>query len=430
VFIRTEKKGVFRLYANIPPADEVWKKYHDYINPSLADLMKYGGLVAVETKAEGVYVWDDKGNKYIDCLGGYGVFALGHRHPKVVEAVKTWLDKIPLSSKLFLNYPESLLGEKLAGILPGDISYSFFGNSGSEAVEGALKLARMYTGKKKIIYTEGAYHGITMGALSATGREVYRKPFEPLVPGFVKVPFGDADAIEEAIDDDTAAVILEPIQGEGGIVLPPEDYLKRVRDITLQKGVLLILDEVQTGMGRTGAMFASEVYGVVPDIISLGKALGGGVMPIGAFSSTPDIWAAFDPFPIIHESTFGGNPLATIAAVATIDVMQEEDLPTQAKEKGEILMSNLTQLSKVYPDIIKDVRGKGLMIGVEMADEGYGIPMMSFLMEEGVIVAYALNNPKVIRLEPPLIISEKEIDMVVSAWEKALKKMHDFVMSL
>lgn len=418
------------MYDKIPNPEVVWQKYHDYINSALADLMKYGGLVNVEAKAEGVYVWDREGNKYIDCLGGYGVFALGHRHPKVIEAVKTWLDKIPLSSKLFLNYPESLLGEKLAKILPGDIQYSFFGNSGSEAVEGALKLARLYTGKKKIIYTEGSYHGVTMGALSATGRDVYKQPFEPLVPGFVKVPFGDITALEAVLDDDTAAVIIEPIQGEGGIILPPEDYLKNVRDLTKSKGVLLILDEVQTGMGRTGYMFASDLYGIEPDIIALGKALGGGVMPIGAFSSTPEIWSSFDPFPIIHESTFGGNPLATIAAVATIDVMLTEDLPQQARDKGSILLKGLKDLANVYTDVVADVRGVGLMIGVEMQDEGYGIPMMSFLMEEGVIVAYALNNPKVIRLEPPLIISQVEIDKVLEAWNKALKKMKEFVNSL
>ncbi len=418
------------MYDRVPDAAEVWQKYHDHINPVLADMMKYGGLTSVEVKAEGVYVWDDQGNKYIDCLGGYGVFALGHRHPKVVEAVKTWLDRIPLSSKLFLNYPESLLGEKLASILPGDISYSYFMNSGSEAVESALKLARLYTKKKKIIYTDGAYHGVTMGALSATGRDVYREPFEPLVPGFVKVPFGDADAIDQVIDDDTAAVIIEPIQGEGGIILPPEDYLKRVREITRQKDVLLILDEVQTGMGRTGAMFAADLYGVEPDIIALGKALGGGVMPIGAFSSTPEIWSAFDPFPIIHESTFGGNELATIAAVATIDVMVEEDIPSQAREKGEIFMKGLHEFATAYPHVITNVRGKGLMIGVEMKDEGFGIPMMSYLIEEGVIVAYALNNPKVIRIEPPLIISEEEIKQVLNAWERALKKMDEFVKSL
>ena len=418
------------MYDNVPDAAEVWQMYHDHINPVLADMMKYGGLTSIEVKAEGVYVWDDQGNKYIDCLGGYGVFALGHRHPKVVEAVKTWLDRMPLSSKLFLNYPESLLGKKLADILPGDISYSYFMNSGSEAVESALKLARLYTKKKKIIYTDGAYHGVTMGALSATGRDVYREPFEPLVPGFVKVPFGDAAAVEQAIDEDTAAVIIEPIQGEGGIILPPEDYLKRVREITRQKGVLLILDEVQTGMGRTGAMFAADLYGVEPDIIALGKALGGGVMPIGAFSSTPEIWSAFDPFPIIHESTFGGNELATIAAVATIDVMVEEDIPAQAREKGEIFIKGLQEFATAYPHVIADIRGKGLMIGVEMKDEGYGIPMMSYLIEEGVIVAYALNNPKVIRIEPPLIISEKEISQVLDAWERALVKMDGFVKSL
>ncbi len=417
-------------YFHLPPAEKVWQRYHDYLNPALADLMKYGGLVLVEDKAEGVYVWDHEGNRYIDCLGGYGVFALGHRHPRVVEAVKRQLERMPLSSKLFLNHPETLLGEKLAGILPGDIQYSFFANSGSEAVEGALKLARLYTGKPEIIYTEGAYHGVTMGALSATGRDMYREPFEPLVPGFKRVPFGDADAIEKAITEDTAAVIIEPIQGEGGIVLPPENYLKEVREITKKHGVLMILDEVQTGMGRTGKMFAADLYGVEPDIIALGKALGGGVMPIGAFSSTPEIWKAFDPYPVIHESTFGGNPLATIAAVATIDVMLEEDIPTQAAEKGAYMLNGLRQIAGDYPDIVSEVRGKGLMIGLQLKDEGYGIPMMDFLLKRGVIVAYALNNPKVIRFEPPLIITKEQIDMVLEAVSGALDELAKFVESI
>ncbi len=417
-------------YFHLPPAEKVWQRYHDYLNPALADLMKYGGLVLVEDKAEGVYVWDHEGNRYIDCLGGYGVFALGHRHPRVVEAVKRQLERMPLSSKLFLNHPETLLGEKLAGILPGDIQYSFFANSGSEAVEGALKLARLYTGKPEIIYTEGAYHGVTMGALSATGRDMYREPFEPLVPGFKRVPFGDADAIEKAITEDTAAVIIEPIQGEGGIVLPPENYLKEVREITKKHGVLMILDEVQTGMGRTGKMFAADLYGVEPDIIALGKALGGGVMPIGAFSSTPEIWKAFDPYPVIHESTFGGNPLATIAAVATIDVMLEEDIPAQAAEKGAYMLNGLRQIAGDYPDIVSEVRGKGLMIGLQLKDEGYGIPMMDFLLKRGVIVAYALNNPKVIRFEPPLIITKEQIDMVLEAVSGALDELAKFVESI
>ena len=417
-------------YFSLPPAEKVWQRYHDYLNPALADLMKYGGLVLVEDRAEGVYVWDHEGNRYIDCLGGYGVFALGHRHPRVVEAVKRQLERMPLSSKLFLNHPETLLGEKLAGILPGDIQYSFFANSGSEAVEGALKLARLYTGKPEIIYTEGAYHGVTMGALSATGRDMYREPFEPLVPGFKRVPFGDAGAIEKAITEDTAAVIIEPIQGEGGIVLPPENYLREVREITKRHGVLLILDEVQTGMGRTGKMFAADLYGVEPDIIALGKALGGGVMPIGAFSSTPEIWRAFDPYPVIHESTFGGNPLATIAAVATIDVMLEEDIPAQAAEKGTYMLSGLRQIAEDYPDIVSEVRGKGLMIGLQLKDEGYGIPMMDFLLKRGVIVAYALNNPKVIRFEPPLIITKEQIDVVLEAVNGALNELSKFVESI
>jgi putrescine aminotransferase len=315
-----------------------------------------GAEGAVEFRDAGVYTYDSNGKRYLDCLGGYGIFNVGHRHPKVIAAVKAQLDQVCLHSQDLLNPWAAHLASQLAAIAPGDLKYSFFCNSGTEAIEGAIKLARLYSGKAEIISTRNSYHGVSMGALSATGRDVFRKPFEPLLNGFVHVPFGDIKALEAAITDETAAVILEPIQGEGGINVPPEGYLRKVRLLTKKKNVLLILDEVQTGMGRTGRMFACDHEGVVPDILCLAKALGGGVMPIGAFMSTSKIWRVLEPNPSIHNSTFGGNPLACTAASACVEVLLEEHLPARAAVMGNVFKRRLKELQENYPKFIDDVR--------------------------------------------------------------------------
>ena len=399
--------------------EESLEKMRTYHNPSLARLLKFTGYNKVEWKAEGAIVKDVDGKEYIDCAGGYGVFSLGHCHPKVVDAVKEQLDLMCLSAKVFINKPMVDLAEKLAAITPGNLKFSFFCNSGAEAVEGAIKLARMATKKTRIISTINSFHGKTFGALSASGREVYKAPFRPLVEGFIQVPFGDADAIEEAIDGNTAAVILEPIQGEGGIIIPPDDYFTKVRKLCTDNEVLLIIDEIQTGLGRTGKMFAIEHYGVEPDIITLAKALGGGVMPIGAFIGTPKVWSSFAPNPLIITSTFGGNPLACIAASTTIDVVLDEHLAEKAFEMGRYLMEGLRKIRERYPLIISDVRGKGLMIGVELAKEGLGGLIMPEMVRMGITAVYTLNNPKVIRFEPPLVISKEQVDRVLRIVEDA-----------
>lgn len=401
--------------------EESLEKMREYHNPSLARLLKITGYGAVEWEAEGAIVRDVAGKEYIDCAGGYGVFSLGHRHPKVIAAVKEQLDLMPLSAKVFINKPMVDLAEKLARIAPGDLRFSFFCNSGAEAVEGAIKLARLATKKTGIISTINSFHGKTFGALSATGRDIYKAPFEPLVGGFVHVPYGDAGAIEEVIDGDTAAVILEPIQGEGGIVIPEPGYLSEVRRICTDKDVLLIIDEIQTGFGRTGKMFAVEHYGVEPDIMTVAKALGGGVMPIGAFIGTPQVWSAFAPNPLIITSTFGGNPLACAAAGAAIDVIFEENLCEKASEIGRYLFEGLDAIRKKYPLIISEVRGKGLMIGLELTKEGLGGLVMPEMAKNGITAVYTLNNPKVIRFEPPLVITGTQIDRVLEIVEAAIE---------
>ncbi len=409
---------------------ETIDKYEKYINPAVAKLFRFMGLGTVEWEAKENIIRDIDGKEYIDCLGGYGVFSLGHRHPKVVEAVKKQLDYMPLSSKVLLDKPMADLAGLLADITPGDLQYSFIVNSGTEAVEGALKLARIHTGKTKIVSTVNSFHGKTFGSLSATGRELFREPFKPLLSGFSHVPFGDIDALEQAVDDDTAAVIVEPIQGEGGIIVPPDHYLPGVRRLCDRLQALFICDEVQTGLGRTGKMFGVDHYSVVPDILTTAKALGGGVMPIGAFTARPHIWEKFISSPFLHTSTFGGNPLACAAAIATITVLREEKLIQRAAEMGEYVIGLLQKLQQAFPEVIKEVRGKGLMIGLELTKEGIGGLLMSELINNGILVAYTLNNPKVIRIEPPLIIEKEMVDKVVNAFSRAVELANGMIEDL
>jgi putrescine aminotransferase len=406
------------------------EKYEQHINPAMAKLFRYMGLSTVEWVAEGNIIHDIDGKEYIDCLGGYGVFSLGHRHPKVIEAVKKQLDFMPLSSKVLFNKPMADLSALLAEITPGELQYSFIGNSGTEAVEGALKLARIHTGRTKIISTVNSFHGKTLGALSATGRDLFRDPFKPLLDGFEHIPFNDIHAIKQAMNSEIAAVIVEPIQGEGGIIVPSDDYLPTLRNLCNENGTLLICDEVQTGLGRTGKMFASEHYKVVPDIITTAKALGGGVMPIGAFTAKPAIWEKYITSPFLHTSTFGGNPLACVAAIAAIHVLRDEDLVNKSAATGAYLLDKLKNLQQVFPDVIKEVRGKGLMIGIELTKEGIGGLLISELVNNGVLAAYTLNNPKVIRMEPPLLITKELVDIVLKVLHDAVEMAHDMIEDL
>lgn len=404
-------------------SDELFSKvvsqYTEHINPYLAKLMQFAGF-GVEVKGEGVWMWDQDGRKYLDCLGGYGVFSLGHRHPKVVEAVKAQLDQMPLSGKTFFNPKQAELSEKISKITPAGLEMTFFSNSGAEACEAALKFARAATRRTKIVSTIGGYHGKTMGGLSATGREKYRKPFEPLVPGVTFVEFGDLEQAQSEIDEATSCMIVEPIQGEGGVHIPPKGYLAGLREACTKVGAMLIVDEVQTGLGRTGKFFGCMYDGVVPDIMPLAKALGGGVMPIGATVMTPAICeAVYSESPLIHTSTFGGNPLACAAGVAAIEVIENEGLCDTASSLGHLMISRLKQMQERH-DLIADVRGQGLLIGVEFSMDEVGELVIAQLVKRGMIAAYTLNNPRVIRLEPPLIITEEQVNWACDIFEEAV----------
>ncbi|QGP90911.1 Aminotransferase PigE [Neomoorella glycerini] len=422
---------------------ETRELYRRYVNPGLAGMLALLDFDKAFVRAEGIAVWDREGKRYLDFLGGYGALNLGHNPPEVLAAVKRVMGR-PNLLQASLNPLAAALAHNLARVTPGDLERVFFCNSGTEAVEGALKLARAATGREKIIYCRNSFHGKSFGSLSVTGREKYQRPFAPLLPGCEAVPYDDLEALEAKLaGGDVAAFIVEPIQGEGGVIVPHDGYLKGARDLCDRYGSLLILDEIQTGFGRTGYLFACEHEGVVPDIMCLAKSLGGGVMPIGAYIARPAVWdkayGGMDKA-LLHTSTFGGNSLAAAAGLAALQGILDQDLAGQAAARGRFFLERLRQLKEKY-GLIKEVRGRGLLIGLEfnqpvggwfdkltrgkvneLAGEYFGSLVAGELMNKHqVITAYTLNNPNVIRLEPPLIVTEGEIEQVLAALEDILR---------
>jgi putrescine aminotransferase len=410
-----------------------------YYNSGFIDYRKAvaeaGDFAAVEWTGRGATFRDVLGREYIDCLGGFGLFNLGWAHPKVVEAVQAQLAKSPLPTQELLDPLRGMLAHLLAEITPGNIQYSFFVGSGTEAVEGAMKLARLYTGKSGFIAAVRGFHGKTTGSLSLTGKAVFRKPVLPLHNNIYHVPFGDAGAVEQQlriareVGNDIAAVVMEPVQGEAGAIVPTDDFWPRLRQLCDEYEVLLIADEVQTGMGRTGKLWGVEHWNVVPDIMTSAKALGGGVMPIGAFMSTSRIWSVLNSNPFIHTSTTGGNPLACAAAIAAINVTLEENIVEQAAAKGEYFIAHLRGIAAHYPDIYTNITGKGLLIGQHFVNDEIGYAVASGLFKRGVLISGTLNNSRVIRVEPPLVITYDEIDTILNRLEDTLQELHAPVLS-
>ena len=366
------------------------------------------------TKGKGALVWDINGNEYIDCTGSYGVAVVGHCHPKVVEAVQKQVEKLIACHASFYNDARSILLEKLIGLAPKGLERVFLSNSGAESVECALKLARKHSGKTEVIAMMGAFHGKTMGALSATWKKKYRSPFMPLVPGFKHVPPNNLDKVRASITDKTAAVLVEPIRGESGVLLPSDDFLPGLREICDEKGVLLIFDEVQTGFGRTGKIFACEHWNVIPDIMCLAKSVAGG-LPMGATFAKEEIMAAFQRGE--HSSTFSGNPLVCAAASAAIDILVEEKLPERAATLGGLFKRKLETLAEKH-NIVREVRGLGLMLGMETRFDVYNI--IVGCMNKGVLVLDAGRN--VIRFLPPLVIEKMQIDTVVEVLDDVMEQ--------
>lgn len=394
--------------------------YATYCNPMKVRTLKNAGLDIIEGLREGCRVRDLGGREYIDCITSAGSFNVGRRNPEIVAALKEALDQYDQGVFLICSKPKADLARKLAEIAPGDLNGVMFGTGGGEAVDFAIKLARGYTMRPGIISARKAYHGHTGFSLSAIGRDAYRKPFEPLMPGFTQVPFNDIEALEAAITDQTAAVILEPVQGEGGINVPSDDYLPAVRELCTRKGVLLILDEIQTGFGRTGRMFCCEHYGVVPDIMCVAKSLGGSLYPISATIFREEMMDFIISYPFVHLSTFGGADLGCIVGLAVIDYIQRTGLVEHAARMGERFRAGFSVLLARYPAILCEVRQKGLMMGLQYTDDSLGPRMSTELAQNGVMAIYTGNDPSVMRIMPPLVISEAEVDLVLEALDRSM----------
>jgi len=382
-----------------------------------------GDHTALEWDGEGSIVRDLLGREWIDCLGGYGIYSLGIRHPEVLSAVRAQLDRNPMPTQELMDPFKGMLCRLLAEIAPGDLGNAFICNSGTEAIEGAMKISRVATGKPGFVCTDGAFHGKTLGALSLMSKAAFREPVEPLLGPVWRVPFGDADAAERVLGEhgkEIAAFVVEPIQGEAGAVVPPDDYLPRVRQACYSAKTLLVVDEVQTGLGRTGALWAVDHWNVIPDIICVAKALGGGVMPVGAIIGRPHIWAALEPNPFLHSSTFGGSPLACAAAIASIHVILRERLWEEAARKGAIFMEGLEKLREKYPSVLTGVRGKGLLIGMVFPDHDTGYKVSAGLFKRGVLVAGTQIAATTVRIEPALTIPDDLIGEVLTRLDETL----------
>lgn len=400
--------------------DEVLDLYRRHVNAGQARLASLMGL-PIEQSSRGTHVFDHTGRGYLDA-GGYGVFLLGHAHPKVVEAVTAQLQRHALSTRLLLNGEQALAAAALAAHCPRGLEYVFFCNSGAEATEAALKLARL-NGCETVISMYGGYHGKTLGALSVTGSDIYTRPFADRLGRTRFVAFGDAGALGDVLARETskACIILEPVQAEAGVTIPPPGYLREVRELCDRHGALLIFDEIQSGMGRTGYWWASQRDGVAADIMLVGKSLSGGCISVGAMVATGAVYQPFNRNPLIHSSTFGGNPLAMAAVRSTLDVMDAERLVQRAREWGERLEQRLrAAIDAVQARERVALRAAGLLIGIEFADASNAASLVMAMLERGVIVCHSLNDHRVVRLTPPATMTADECDTLAAVFEAAL----------
>jgi putrescine aminotransferase len=399
------------------------QEFGEHINPQHVRVLKAAGLDIVEAQRSGPWVWDLDGRRFLDCFTSAGSFNVGRRNPRIVAAAHAAIDRLDHGNFLLPSQQKAQLAARLAELSPGDLSCVMFGTGGGESIDFALKLARGATGRPRIVSTVNGYHGHTGFALSAVGRAAYRQSFEPLMPDFVQVPFGDAEALTEAVDEHAAAVLLEPVQGEGGIVVSPPGYLAAARQCCDDAGALLILDEIQTGLGRTGRWWASEHWGVVPDIMTTAKSLGGSLVSLSATVFTEELREFLIPNPFVHLSTFGGSAVACAVALEVLAVIEESGLVEHAATMGDRLFEGLDAAAKAHPEVLAEVRGLGLMAGLQYADDSMGPRMSYHLAKHGVLAIYSGNRPSVMRLMPSLVIGEAEVDYLLHALESAISDL-------
>lgn len=380
----------------------------------------------METESSGAWLRTSDGELFLNC-GGYGVFLTGARHPTVMAAVLHQLETHPVSTRILLEPTVARAAEALTSVLPAGLDRVHFSVTGTEAVETALKLARA-NGKRRIVSMRGGYHGKTLGALSATAKEVYQKPFRPLIPDVTHVPYNDVAAVEHELAEHPGevCVIVEPVQGEGGVNIPADTYLPSIAALCRKHGGFLILDEVQTGMGRLGEWWGADHYGVVPDVLVAGKALGGGVVPVSAAVANAATFAPFDKDPYLHTGTFSGQPLLMAGVRAAVEAIKEDRLITKACELGGRILPQLRAVAeRNCPDLVVDVRGLGLLIGVEFVEPGLAGEMLIELFNHGVVANHSMIGSSVVRFTPPAILSDEDVEFLVDAFDRATRDLVD-----
>ena len=402
----------------------LFESYGRLINPAYPSFLNKLGLNKIAAKAQGATITDSQGKTYIDCVGGYGLFNLGHNNPDIIEAILEQLKEQQLLTKPLISEIQVRLAECIEKITPGDLSCSFIVNSGSEAIDCAIKLVRLHKSGKTIITAQKSFHGHTFGALTASGIPSFKKAFQPLLPGFISVPFGDIEALKRSISAETGAVLIEPIQHEAGILLPPDSYLREVRELCDEHELILIMDEIKTGFGKTGRMFACEHYGLVPDILVLGKSLGGGLIPAGAVVAKSHLWKRFGLSFSMSASSYAGNVLACRAGLSTIRYIRESNLLAECEEKGKMLLRSFRDYVGEYTNILRSANGLGLLIGIETQSGKIALELAKEMVRRGVIMVPAFGNSSCLVVEPPLVISFKQIRAIVDAFAAACAKVN------
>ncbi|GGL65665.1 putative ornithine aminotransferase [Streptomyces fumigatiscleroticus] len=382
----------------------------------------FGGRM--EVASSGAWLTTSDGERYLNC-GGYGVFLMGARHPLVMEEVRRQLGTHPVATRLLLEPAVARAAETLVSVTPPGLDRVHFSLSGAEAVETALKLARAQ-GRRKVVAMHMGYHGKTLGALSATGKDVFRRPFSPLLPDVTHLPYGDAGALEKELAEQPGevCVIVEPVQGEGGVVIPPDGYLRRVGELCRAHGAFFVLDEVQTGMGRLGTWWGADAEGVVPDVLLAGKALGGGVVPVSAAIATREAFRPFDKDPFLHTGTFSGAPLLMAAVRGAVRAVREEDLTTRAADLGARLLPRIAEIARGnIPELLAGVRGRGLLIGVELTEAGLAGELLIELFNHRLVANHSMNGSTVVRFTPPAVLTDADVDFFLHAFDGATRAL-------
>jgi putrescine aminotransferase len=401
------------------PKQQVIERFARHVSSGKAKFFQQVGIDFVFARREGIYVWDLDGTRLINCHCNGGVFNLGHRNPRVISALKKALEELDIGNHHLISEHRARLAERLAALCPGDLNRVVFGVGGGEAIDTAIKLARGHTGRPGIVSAIGGYHGHT-GLSMTAGDPKYSAPFEPLPPGFSRVPFGDLGALEEAVGTGTAAVLFETIPATLGMPMPPEDYYSGVRELCDRYGALMLMDEVQTGLGRCGAVWGIDTYGVIPDILVTAKGLSGGIYPITATIYDDRLDTFFEENPFIHISTFGGSEVGCYAALEVLDILEEEGFLEHVRDMAGVFREGFAELMDRHPRVLVEARQRGLMMGLKMAGDFCG-PLMTLAgFRHGILTIYANNDSSVSQILPPLIIEEEQARAVLEALDAML----------